>query len=239
VAATTTLVAAIVLDSPACELLLAGVAVLLPAALAGLLRRVTRLALLVSLPLAVSVLAVNLLFLPGGSRTLLEVGPLRVTGEGLDLALLVVARVVAMAGAVTLFYLATRPAELVADLEHRGVPPRLTFVLHNAVAMIPRLAERAADIAAAQRARGLDTEGSLWRRARGILPLAGPTIVGAIGEAETRTLALEARAFTRPGRRTTLWAPPDRVAERAARWLMAGAAAALLVARLTGAPLPC
>jgi energy-coupling factor transport system permease protein len=105
--------------------------------------------------------------------------------------------------------------------------------------MIPRLAERAADIAAAQRARGLDTEGSLWRRARGILPLAGPTIVGAIGEAETRTLALEARAFTRPGRRTTLWAPPDRVAERAARWLMAGAAAALLVARLTGAPLPC
>jgi energy-coupling factor transport system permease protein len=239
VAATATILAAIALDGVACQLLLAALAVLLPAAVAGLLARLLRLALLLALPLVLSALVVNLLFLPGGSRTLLEVGPLRITGEGLDLALVVAARIVTMAGAATLFYLATRPAELVADLERRGVPPRLTFVLHNAVAMVPQVAERAADIAAAQRARGLDTEGSPWRRARGILPLAAPTIIGAIGEAEARTLALEARAFTRPGGRTLLWAPADRTRERVLRWLATGAVVALVIARLAGVPLPC
>ena len=48
--------------------------------------------------------------------------------------------------AVTLFYLTTRPAELVASLQAHGTPARLTFVIHNAVAMIPRLAERAAEV---------------------------------------------------------------------------------------------
>ena len=71
-------------------------------------------------------------------------GPLRVTGEGVGVAVEVVVRVLVMAGAVTLFYLTTRPAELVASLQAHGVPARLTFVIHNAVAMIPRLAERAA-----------------------------------------------------------------------------------------------
>ena len=72
-------------------------------------------------------------------------------------------------------------------------------------------------ITAAQRARGLDTEGSFLRRIRGIVPIVGPVILGSIGEVEERTMALEARGFTRPGRRTLLWAPArlDRAAGRA------------------------
>ncbi len=103
-----------------------------------------------------------------------------------------------------------------ASLQYHGASPRLTFVIHNGVAMIPRLAERAGEVTAAQRARGLDTEGSILRRARGVVAVAAPTVLGALREVETRTLALETRGFTRPGRPTVLWPPHDSGAQRAA-----------------------
>jgi energy-coupling factor transport system permease protein len=107
-------------------------------------------------------------------------------------------------------------------------------VANASVQTVPAMVERASQITAAQRARGLDTEGSVLRRLRGIVPIVGPVILGALGEVEERTMALEARAFSRPGRRTLLWWPPDRGAERLARWLMLLAVPLLLVARLAG-----
>jgi energy-coupling factor transporter transmembrane protein EcfT len=135
---------------------------------------------------------------------------------------------------VTLYYRTARPAELVASLQAHGAPPRLTFLIHSAVAMVPRLAERAREVAEAQRARGLDGEGGLPSRIRGVVALAAPTVMGTIAEAEARTLALESRAFTHPGRHTLLWAPRDGVAQRAARWAMVALAALLLLLRAVG-----
>ena len=86
-----------------------------------------------------------------------------------------------------------------------------------------------------QRARGLDTEGRLWRRVRGVLPIVGPVILGSIAEVEERTMALEARAFTRPGRRTLLWSPPDSAIERFARWALVAGLVLLIMVRVTGA----
>ena len=57
---------------------------------------------------------------------------------------------------------------------------------------------------------------------------------GSIGEVEERAMALEARGFSRPGRRSLLWAPSDRGWERVARWLMALSIPTLLVARAAG-----
>jgi energy-coupling factor transport system permease protein len=91
------------------------------------------------------------------------------------------------------------------------------------------MAERAGEIVEAQRARGLDTEGSALRRIRGILPLAGPMILGAVTDVEERTVALEARAFSAPARRTVIRPIPDSPAQRAVRWA-AGLGAATLVA---------
>jgi energy-coupling factor transporter transmembrane protein EcfT len=105
--------------------------------------------------------------------------------------------------------------------------------------MIPRLAERAREVSDAQRARGLDTEGRPWRRAGGVVALAVPTVLGAIAEVETRTLGLETRGFTRPGRPTALWTPDDGRMQRLARWGIAVGLAALALARLAGVSLPC
>jgi energy-coupling factor transport system permease protein len=235
----TTLVAVVALGGPCLAALLGMVAVLLPAALARVLPATLRIALLLALPLAVSAALVNVLVTPGGGGILAELGPVRITMEGLEVAAQVVVRVLVMAGAVTLFYLTTSPSELVASLLSHGVPPRSAFVIHNATAMIPRLAERAADVTAAQRARGLDSEGSLGRRLRGITAVAGPTVSGAIAEAEERTLALEVRGFTRPGRHTLLWAPADSSLQRAGRWAMVAGTTGLVVARAAGWTPPC
>ena len=139
---------------------------------------------------------------------------------------------------MTLLYLTTQPAELVASLQAHGLPARAAYVVHAAASAVPALADRAAAVTAAQRARGLDSEGSLPRRLRGILAVAGPTVSGAIGEVEARALALESRGFTRPGRHTLLWTPTDSTIQRLSRWALVAAVGALLVLRLGGVASP-
>lgn len=226
VAAVSTMVAALITGGLVCPLVLLAGAVLLPAWVARELTPVVRLGLLLSLPLIVSVVLVNLLFSPG------------TVADGAVLATEVVARVLTMAGAAVLFYRTTTPADLVGSLQHHGLSARVTFVIHNAVAMIPRLAERAREVTLAQRARGFDSEGSWLRRGRGIVAIASPTVLGAIGEVETRTLALETRGFTRPGRPTVLRVPHDSAVQRLGRWGMVAGVVALGVGRMAGV-LPC
>ncbi len=230
--------AVVVLGGVVGPLLLWLLAVLLPASRARVLPAVWRVSVLLSLPLAASAAIVNVFFTPGGGTVVAQVGPLTITAEGIGVAVEVVVRVLVMSGAVTLYYLTTRPAELVASLQAHGAPPRLTFVIHSAVSMIPRLAERASEVTAAQRARGLDSEGSLSRRLHGVMAVAGPTVSGAIAEAEARTLALEVRGFTRPGRHTLLWIPADSDGQRLARWGMAAGVVLLVALRLAGWRLP-
>jgi energy-coupling factor transport system permease protein len=177
-----------------------------------------RYAILFSLPIAISALLVNVFFFPGGQNVLFELGPIVATAEGVAFAFEILARIAAISGAVTLFYLTTRPSELVLDLERRGFPPRLAFVVNASVQTVPAMAERAEAIVAAQRARGLDTQGGPVSRVRGLVPIVGPVVLGAINEVEERSMALEARGFTRPGRRSLLWAPPDDERQRALRW---------------------
>jgi energy-coupling factor transport system permease protein len=97
---------------------------------------------------------------------------------------------------------------------------------------VPSMVQRASTIQAAQRARGLDTEGSLLARFRGVLPLVGPVILSSLTEVEERSLALEVRAFGRPGQRQLLWEAPDRGSERLVRWVLVIAFAALVAAKL-------
>jgi energy-coupling factor transport system permease protein len=227
-------VAAVVLGGVLGPLAIVTLGVVAPAATAGVLRQLLRTALLLSLPLAISALLVNVFFFPGGETVLLRIGPVNATAEGVAFAVEILARIGAISGAITLFYLTTRPADLVIDLERRGVSPRVAFVVNASVSTVPAMVERAAQITAAQRARGLDTEGSFLRRARGIVPIVAPVILGSIAEVEERTMALEARGFTRPGARTLLWWPPDSGGQAIARWTLVAAALALVVARVAG-----
>lgn len=201
---------------------------------AGALRRVVGGAILVTLPLAVAVGLVAVFTRPGAT-VLFELGPFEATLEGADFAARTTIRLFVMASALALFGLATPPRSFVIDLERRGVSPRLAFALGAVVNAVPALAERARDVRDAQRARGLDTEGRMGRRLRGVVPLVAPVVIGALHDVEARSLALEARAFGRPGPRHLLWAPADTTRERAARWALLFGIVLLIAGSIAGA----
>jgi energy-coupling factor transport system permease protein len=190
--------------------------------------------LIATLPLIVSILLVNAFLYPGATDRIITIGPLGPTWTGLTAAVEAALRVIAFAMSVALLALTTVPDHLIADLERRGLGRRAMFVIGAALRTIPRMAERAGEISDAQRARGLDTEGRIWRRIRGVVPLAGPLIFGALTDVEEITMALEARGFSAPQRRTMLRAFPDSSRQRVARWLMFTGSVVLVGLAVTG-----
>ena len=213
--------------------------VLISAAAGRVLGRLLRVSLLLTFPIAVSVILVSVLTRPGAT-VLLVLGPFDVTLEGVDFAGQTLGRLFAISAAIGLFTLTTDPRAFVLDLERRGLSPRFAFVAAATIEAVPAMVTRAGVIASAQRSRGLDTEGGLRARLRGVLPLVGPVLLSSLTEVEERSLALEVRGFGRPGRRHLLWWPPDRPAERVARWLLVAAFAAVVAVRFLGAwpPIP-
>jgi energy-coupling factor transport system permease protein len=209
------------------------VAMLLLATRAGVLGQLLRVSLLLSAPIAISVVLVSV-FTRAGTTVLFTVGPFDATAEGIDFAAQTLARLLAISLSIGLFVMSTHPRAFVFDLERRGVSPRVAFVATATIEAVPALVERAGVISESQRARGLDTEGSVRARIRGVLPLVGPVIIGALTDVEERSLALETRAFSRPGRRHLLWVMPDSRWERVLRWVLLAGLAATAVARISG-----
>ena len=200
---------------------------------AGVLVRLVRVSLLLTLPIAISVVLVSV-FTRAGTTVLFTVGPFDATVEGVDFAAQTLVRLFAISLSIGLFVMTTEPRAFVYDLERRGVPPRAAFVAVATIEAVPTLVDRAAIIGESQRARGLDTEGSIRARIRGVLPLVGPVILGSLTDVEERSLALESRAFSRPGRRHLLWAMPDDAWQRIVRWVLIVALLVAVVARVTG-----
>ena len=196
-----------------------------------------RASLLLSLPIAISVVLVSV-FTRAGTTVLFQLGPFDATLEGVDFAGQTLVRLSAISLSIGLFVLTTEPRAFVLDLERRGVPPRFAFVAVATIEAVPTLVERAATIGESQRARGLDTEGSVRARLRGLLPIVGPVIITSLTDVEERTLALESRAFSRPGRRHLLWAMPDTGAERVVRWALFLALVGLIAIRVAGLRIP-
>jgi energy-coupling factor transport system permease protein len=205
-----------------------------PAAIAGVLGRAVRWSVLVSSPIAISVALVSVLG-RAGATVLFTIGPFRATLEGADFAAQTELRLFALAMTLAVFGLTTEPRALLADLERRGISPRLAFGAATTLDAIPAMAERARRIQAAQRARGFDTEGSVGARLRGVVPLVAPAVLGSLHDVEARSLALDARAFDQPGARHLLWSPADTDRERIARWLLVAALATFVAGTVAGA----
>jgi energy-coupling factor transport system permease protein len=200
---------------------------------AGVAERLSRVSMLLTLPIAISVVLVSV-FTRAGTTVLFEIGPFDATVEGVDFALQTLVRLFAISLSIGLFIMTTEPRAFVFDLERRGVPPRAAFVAVATIEAVPTLVERATTISESQRARGLDTEGSFLARVRGLLPIVGPVIIGSLTDVEERSLALESRAFSRPGRRHLLWAMPDNGGERVLRWVLIIGLVAAAAARISG-----
>ena len=139
-----------------------------------------------------------------GEQVLIPLGPIAVTMEGILDGLQFATVVMAICGAVTLFFALVPVRHLTLALEHLGVSPRASFVLLASFQSITDLGATARVVLDAQKARGIETEGSMLVRAKAFFPILAPVFLTAMSATEERAIALDARAFNSPGPKTSL-----------------------------------
>ncbi|WP_319584226.1 energy-coupling factor transporter transmembrane component T [uncultured Pseudodesulfovibrio sp.] len=206
------LVCAALLALNGCLLLLAGVA---PRAW-GLVWRVL-------LPLMLFMIPIHGLLYPGNHTVAWAWHGVTVYREGLFFAGTVLLQVAVLLSASLLFVLCTHPADMVTAVTRAGGSPKLAFLVGSPLLMLPAMRARAATVQAAQRARGLDSEGRIFKRAKGLLPLVKPFLLGAIMDIEQRAVALEVRGFNSRSARTSWREVPDSAVQRWTRRAMLAA----------------
>lgn len=189
-----------------------------------------RMAFRVVLPFAISVFLIQGFLWPGGTP-LVGFGPISLKQEGLSFATAATGRILMVVSSFVWFALTTRPDTLMGALAQRGFPASLSYIIVATIQIVPRFQARAATILDAQRARGLETGGRFVQRFRAVVPLVVPLILSSLVDVEERALAIEARAFNRPGPKTSLFEIGEARWEPAVRWVLLAAAIGLVVAR--------
>ena len=186
------------------------------------------------------------LFLTQGD-TLLKLGFLKITKQGLHSALFMGFRLTFMILGSSLMTFTTTPNQLTDGLERLLSPLRrikvpvheIAMMMSIALRFIPILLEETDKIMKAQMARGADFEsGGIIKRAKGLVPLLVPLFVSAFRRANDLAMAMEARCY-RGGRGRTKMKPLKYVARDYIAYLIIGLyIAAVIVVRLTEKNLP-
>lgn len=158
-------------------------------------------------------------------ETLVSIGFLTITKQGLYNAFFMAARLVLLIIGSSLLTLTTKPINLTDGIERLlspfrriGVPAHeLAMMMTIALRFIPTLLEETDKIMKAQMARGADFEsGNLVRRAKSLIPLLVPLFISAFRIAQDLAMAMEARCYTGGDHRTRMNAmkikPEDGVA---------------------------
>jgi energy-coupling factor transport system permease protein len=191
--------------------------VIIPLAAWGrVLHRLSQIVLNISWPLVLSVLVIQTLFL-GKGAAFFEFGPFSPTLEGAMLAVKSAGRILLVMADFILFSLATRPDTLMISLKQSGLPGGLAYIIVTTLQLVPRFVAKANTILDAQRSRGLETQGNMIVRAKALLPLVLPLVIGSLLEVEERAIAIEARAFNSTKTETSLIDIPDSRLQKIAR----------------------
>lgn len=186
------------------------VLVILPVSVrAGLGQSITGILYRLVLPTVLALFIAQGLFYPGAKNVLFQIGCLSVKQEGIIFAWITGTRFAVLLTAASLVTLSTSPGALMGEMSKRRFPASLSYLVVSAIQILPLMKKRADNIASAQRARGLDTQGNILMRMKGILPLVMPLIFSSLVDSEERAIALQARAFNSGIKPTSFIEIPD------------------------------
>jgi len=184
------------------------------------------------LPAAGFLFLMQAFFQPIGTKAIFKFWFLNITQESLMFAFANASRIFMMVSSFTILLLTTHPSELMSDLTRRGLPSQLAYVIISTIQIIPQMQAKAQTIIAAQRSRGLDTQGSYFKRIGALVPLVGPLVFGSLVEVEERAIAIEARGFTSTRVKTSLREIPDTSFDKILRWFLILLVMAVIAARI-------
>jgi len=152
-------------------------------------------------------------FFTSGGVVLLRIGFVTVESEGVREGIFIVARLVILVMFSLLVTLTTTPLSLthgmgffLKPLSYVGMPTEeVAMIMAVALRFIPTLMEESQRLMRAQVARGADFEtGSIFKKAKSLVPLIVPLFVSAFRRADELALAMEARGYMIGARRTRL-----------------------------------
>ncbi len=155
--------------------------------------------------------ALNMFMIDG--TVLVRLGFLKITREGLRLAVFMAVRLILLLLGSSMLTLCTRPLSLtdgierlLAPLKKIGVPAHeIAMMMTIALRFIPTLLEETDKIMKAQQARGADFEsGNLMQRAKSLVPILVPLFISAFRIAQDLAMAMEARCYRGGEHRTRL-----------------------------------
>lgn len=145
----------------------------------------------------------NLFLTPGGA-VLLQMGPLKVTEQGLNTAVYMALRLIYLIMGSSLMTLTTTPNSLTDGMEKLLHPlnkikvpvHEIAMMMSIALRFIPILLEETDKIMKAQIARGADLEnGNLIQKAKAMIPILVPLFVSSFRRANDLAMAMEARCY--------------------------------------------
>ena len=157
-----------------------------------------------SFTIIATVFLIHGLFNRENQNVLAALGPLKFYKEGLLYASRIGLNILNMLLAFAMFVLTTKPAALVEDLEQAGFSPRFGYMISSVFQIIPQMMGTMNTIMDAQRSRGMETEGSLFVRAKAFIPLISPVVSSSLINTRERAIALEVRGFDSKTKKTFL-----------------------------------
>ena len=157
-----------------------------------------------SFTIIITVFLIHSLFNRENQNVLAALGPLKFYKEGLLYASRIGLNILNMLLAFAMFVLTTKPATLVDDLEQAGFSPRFGYMISSVFQIIPQMMGTMNTIMDAQRSRGMETEGSLFVRAKAFIPLISPVVSSSLINTRERAIALEVRGFDSKTKKTFL-----------------------------------
>ncbi|HHW58542.1 MAG TPA: energy-coupling factor transporter transmembrane protein EcfT [Clostridia bacterium] len=152
----------------------------------------------------ITVLFIQGLFYLKNQTPFFTLGPFVFYKEGLLYATGIAIRIFNIINAVAVLIFTTKPSDLIEALVKKGVSPKIGYVFSSVLQIIPQMMSIVDTILDAQKARGLETEGSFTKRAKAFIPLIGPAVLNSLISTKERAMALEVRGFNSKKKKTFL-----------------------------------
>ena len=155
-------------------------------------------------PIILFTAVLNLFFISGEGEPLVQIWVLRIYREGVNYAVLMATRVVALIAGTSLLTYTTSPIVLTDAIESLLRPlQKLHFPVHElammmtiALRFIPTLIDETEKIMNAQKARGAKLDnGKFTERIQALIPILIPLFISAFRRADELAMAMECRCY--------------------------------------------
>lgn len=132
-------------------------------------------------------------------------GFIKYSQSGLQNSLLITSKIIGISSVIIYFFQVTSVKDINYNLEKAGVNKKLIYVIIATIQLVPQMVMLSHTITDAQKARGIETQGSLLVRLKSFLPMIGPLVLTSIQQTEEKVLTLESRGFSSAKAKTSIY----------------------------------